>query len=62
MVVACLDACAGQTKQWTKQIHYVENTSGKWVKVTGDGKNYGFVDTGLKSGSSPTSIAMYGKW
>jgi hypothetical protein len=40
----------------------VENTSGKWVKVTGDGKNYGFVDTGLKSGSSPTSIAMYGKW
>ena len=60
--VACLDACAGQTKQWTKQIHYVENTSGKWVKVTGDGKNYGFVDTGLKSGSSPTSIAMYGKW
>lgn len=60
--VACLTSLAGQEHQWYKGINYIESTTGSWVKVTGDGEDYGFVDTGLRSGSSPTSIAMYGSW
>ena len=43
--VACLTSLAGQEHQWYKGVNYVENTSGNWVQVTGDGKDYGFVDT-----------------
>ncbi len=60
--VACKTGLAGQNYQWYKAINYVEKTTGEWVAVTGDNVKYGFVDTGLRTGSSPTSIAMYGSW
>ena len=45
-----------------KGINYVESTSGAWVRVTGAGSNYGFVDTGLGVASGYSSIPMYGRW
>lgn len=60
--VACLDATAGYNNPWYKLINYVESTDGEWVQVTGDGADYGFVDTGIRSASSFNKIAMYGSW
>ena len=60
--VACKTAMAGDTKFYLKGINYVEKSDGTWVKVTGDGVSYGFVDTGLRSGSAYSKINMYGSW
>lgn len=69
MRVACLDTTdffkngSGQTHPNWKAINYVErSTDGAWIKVSGDGKDYGFVDTGLDHGSGPSKISMYGSW
>lgn len=45
-----------------KEITYVQNTSGQWVRVDNNGRKYGFVDTGLSSASGYNSIAFYGSW
>ncbi len=60
--VACLTSMSGDNKAYWKGINYVESSSGSWVAVTGDDKNYGFVDTGLANGSSASTIRMYGSW
>lgn len=60
--VACLTAMSGSSHPEWKGINYVESSNGKWVKVTGDGYEYGFVDTGLSKGSSYSAIPMYGSW
>lgn len=60
--VACKTALAGSSNPHWKGINYVENTSGQWVKVTGDSVEYGFVDTGLGVASGYTSIPFYGSW
>ena len=60
--VACLTALAGDTKAHWKGINYVENSSGGWDQVTGDGSSYGFVDTGLGVSSGYDSIPFYGSW
>lgn len=48
-------------RDWMK-VTYVKSTSGNWVRVTGDGVNYGFVDTGLSKASSGSLIALHGNW
>lgn len=60
--VACSSALSGQSHPDWKAINYVESTNGTWVQVTGDGSQYGFVDTGLSVGSGPSTISMYGTW
>ncbi len=60
--VACRSALAGDNHYDWKAINYVESSSGEWVPVTGAGVEYGFVDTGLASGSSYSDINMYGSW
>lgn len=63
MRVACRTDMMGENHPDWKGINYVErSTDGKWIKVTGDGYNYGFVDTGLNKGSMPNTISMYGTW
>lgn len=68
MRVACLDdgfmnSLSGDTHPEWKAINYVERSTDKaWIKVSGAGKNYGFVDTGLSKGSMPDTISMYGSW
>lgn len=54
---------SGQNNPHWKAINYVERSTDRaWIKVTGDGKDYGFVDSGLAYGSSPSTIPMYGSW
>lgn len=60
--VACITALAGSSHPDWKGINYVESTKGAWVKVTGDGSDYGFVDTGLSVASAYRSIPFYGSW
>lgn len=61
--VACMTNMAGDSNTYLKGINFVENTAGEWIAViTDDDHKYGYVDTGLRSGSSPTSIALYGSW
>lgn len=60
--VACKTAESGDTHPDWKGINYIEDASGKWVKVTGDGGDYGFVDTGLSKSSLYSAIPFYGKW
>jgi len=57
--VACQNETSGTTHPEWKLINYVESSSGGWVLVAG---NYGFVNTGLEDGSTPTTISMYGTW
>lgn len=60
--VACKTALSGGAHPNWKAVNYVEKSSGGWKKITGDGVNYGFIATGLVSGSGPDNIAMYGTW
>lgn len=60
--VACNNNISGNSHPDWKCIDYVESSKGGWVKVTGDGANYGFVDTGLSVASGYNSIPMYGSW
>lgn len=62
MYVATTNATIGENHRDWKMINYVKSTSGEWVKVTGDGYNHGFVDTGLGQSSGYGSIAFYGSW
>ncbi len=62
MLVATNDATTGLSHFDWKAVNYVKSTSGKWVKVEGDGYNYGFVDIGLSQGSMPSNINLYGSW
>lgn len=63
MRVACRTDLAGSSHPEWKGINYVERSSdGKWIQVTGDGYQYGFVNTGLEDGSTPSTISMYGTW
>lgn len=60
--VACSSDVSGTSHPDWKCIEYVESSKGGWVKVTGNGSNYGFVDTGLSVASGHNSIPMYGSW
>lgn len=59
--VACSDDTCGQTHGDWKQVEYI-SSGNNWIKVSGHGSDYGFVDTGLSKGSAPTTISMYGSW
>lgn len=60
--VACLDSVSGDSHPEWKKIYYVQNSSGNWVRVSGTGYTYGFLDTGLSTGSLYSEIPMYGNW
>lgn len=65
-LVACKESLGdtgGNSMPWLKAINRVQNSNGEWIEIiTDENRRYGYVDTGLRSGSSPTSIAMYGSW
>jgi len=63
VLVAADDAVVGDSHPTWKKIYFVQQSPNlNWVKVDGDGYNYGFVDTGLSSTSSYSSIPFYGSW
>lgn len=63
MLVASNNDIVGETHSTWKAIDYVKrSTDGKWVKVSGQGYNYGFVETGLEDGSMYNNIPFYGSW
>lgn len=63
MEVACLTDKMGDSHADWKLINYVKrSTDGAWVQVTSGNLNYGYVDTGLNVGSTPSTISMYGTW
>lgn len=62
MRVATNNNTVGETHNDWKQIDYVLRTDGKWIKVDGAGYDYGFVDTGITTGSGYNSIDFYGSW
>lgn len=43
-------------------IKYVQSSSGTWVRAGYAADGYGFVDTGIKTNSLYTGIALYGSW
>lgn len=62
MFVATTNDRIGENHKDWKMINYVKSTSGQWVKVSGDGVEHGFVDTGISQASGYSSIAFYGSW
>lgn len=62
MLVATNSIWCGDSHPTWKAVNYVKSTSGKWVKVDGDGYDHGFVDFDLGNGSMPSNIALYGSW
>lgn len=60
--VACKNAKAGQDYQWLKLVDKYQDSSGTWQTPDASGAGYGFVDTGLRTGSGHSNIAMYGSW
>ena len=60
--VATTNNIMGDSHYDWKQINYVENTNGQWIQVSGNGSDYGYVDTGIASASGYGGIAMYGSW
>ena len=56
--VATNNDTMGQNYPYLKSIDYYQGDSG-WERVCG---NYGFVDTGIRSGSRYNKIAFYGGW
>lgn len=61
-LVATNSTKMGMNYPTRKLIHYVQNTSGNWIKVQGNGYPHGFVETGLNSASGYSKIAFYGSW
>lgn len=62
MFVATDNCRPGDTHRDWMKVTYVKSTKGNWVKVTGDGVNYGFVDTGFRISSAGSKIALHGNW
>lgn len=62
MCVATNNSDTGHDHVDWKEIDYVERTDHQWIRVSGNGYEHGFVDTGLSQGSNPSSIAFYGSW
>ena len=56
--VATNNDTMGQNYPYLKSIDYYQGDSG-WERVC---ENYGFVDTGIRSGSRYDKIAFYGGW
>lgn len=62
MYVATDTCTPGQSHSDWMKVTYVKSTSGKWVRVTGDNVQYGFVDTGFSQASAGSKIALQGNW
>lgn len=53
--------CGATHPDWA-YIKYVQSSSGEWVRVGYEADGYGFVDTGIKTNSLYTGMALYGTW
>ncbi len=60
--VACLTGLGGNSKPYLKAINYAAKRAGGWENMSNNGYSYGFVDTGLRTSSSKSGIALYGSW
>ena len=61
-LVACLTGLGGATMPYLKAINYYQNSAGAWIPIRHGDYNYGFVDTGMRTSSSRSGIALYGSW
>lgn len=61
-LVACLTGLGGATMPYLKAINYYQNSAGAWIPITYGNYDYGFVDTGMRTSSSRSGIALYGSW
>lgn len=61
-LVACLTGLGGATMPYLKAINYYQNSAGTWIPITYGNYDYGFVDTGMRTSSSRSGIALYGSW
>ncbi len=62
MYVATDTCTPGQKHSDWMKVTYVKSTKGQWVRVSGDGVDYGFVDTGFSQASAGSKIALQGNW
>lgn len=53
--------CASSHPDWA-YIKYVQSSSGDWVKAGYASDGYGFVDTGIRTNSLASGMALYGTW
>lgn len=60
--VATNSTANGDSRPDWQLVHYIQSTSGTWVKVDGHGANYGFVNIGLEDGSMYNTISLDGLW
>ncbi len=64
--VASYNSTNGDNFPYLKEIHYYRTASGTWIPTNytqnGVSYNYGYIDTGIRSGSGYSNIALYGSW
>lgn len=53
--------CGSSHPDWA-YIKYVQSSSGGWVNVGYTSDGYGFVDTGIRTNSLASGMALYGTW
>lgn len=68
MYIATHSSTTGESHKDWLIADYIKDTNGSWVRIdekttsNPNGKNYGFVDTGLSIASGYSSIPLYGSW
>lgn len=60
--VACKTSMSGTSMPYLKAINYAEKRTGGWDSMVDSAGKYGFVDTGMRSGTSASGISLYGNW
>lgn len=60
--VACKSGMGSYNMPYLKAINFAEKRTGGWDPMEDSNGEYGFVDTGLRTSSSRTGIALYGSW
>lgn len=58
------DTTPGVTMPYCMTAMYVETgvNTNKWILISGNNLEYGFIDTGIASGCDASKIGIYGNW
>ena len=60
--VLCKSSMASIDSPFLKAINFAEKRTGGWDSMADSTGAYGYVDTGLRTSSSTSGIALYGNW
>ena len=60
--VLCKSSMASIDSPFLKAINFAEKRTGGWDSMADSTGAYGYVDTGLRTSSSASGIALYGNW